>query len=133
MRLHVGIIRAEQGLGALDGQHLGLIDIFTAAIIALAGVTLGVFVGQHRALGLQHSRAGVVLRGNQFDMVLLPALFFPDGRGYLVVEPLDGHAVVEHGIPLAGWGGHCRADPRLKAAHFTPNTAGGQVCRGGFF
>ena len=119
MRLHVGIGRAEQGLGPLNGQGLGLVDVFTAAVIALAGVALGVFIGQRGSLGRQHARAGVVFRGNQLDMLLLATLLFRDGREYLVVESLDAHVFVEHGVPLAGWRGFW-AHPELKGAHSTP-------------
>ena len=46
MRLHVGVGGAEQGLGPLNGQGLGLVDVFAATVIALAGVALGVFISQ---------------------------------------------------------------------------------------
>ena len=45
MRLHIGIIRAEEHLGALDGKRFDNINMLTAAVIALAGVALGVLVG----------------------------------------------------------------------------------------
>ena len=45
VRLHIGIIRAEEHLGALDGKRFDDINMLTAAVIALAGVALGVLVG----------------------------------------------------------------------------------------
>ncbi len=45
--LDVGVVRAEKLLGAFDGQPLGLVHDFAAAVIALAGQPLGVFVGHH--------------------------------------------------------------------------------------
>ena len=105
MGLHVGVGRPEQGLGALNRQGFSLVHIFAAAVVALAGVALGVLVGQHRALGLQHARTGVVLGGDQLDMLFLAALLLGDGGEYLVVEAFDAHVFVEHGVPLAG----CRA------------------------
>src|SRR5699024_6761693 len=47
--LHVGVLRAEQAAGAVNGDLLRLVHIAAAAVIAVAGVTLGVFVGQHAA------------------------------------------------------------------------------------
>jgi hypothetical protein len=43
-------IGAEQLLDAVDGQLLGHVHVLAAAVVALAGVALGVFVGQLRAL-----------------------------------------------------------------------------------
>jgi hypothetical protein len=45
---------AEQLLGALDGQRLGDVDELAAAVVAAARIALGILVGQHRALRLQH-------------------------------------------------------------------------------
>jgi hypothetical protein len=47
MRLHIGKAAAEELLGAVDGQLLGDIDELAAAVIAPAGIALGVFVGEH--------------------------------------------------------------------------------------
>ncbi len=71
VRLHVGVVGAEQLLRALDRQTLGDVDELAAAVVALAGITLGVLVRQHRALGLEHPRARVVLGGDQLDVVFL--------------------------------------------------------------
>ena len=46
MRLHVGVVAVENLLDAIDGQQLGNIDMLAAAVIALAGIPLGVLVGQ---------------------------------------------------------------------------------------
>ena len=59
--LHVGIIRAEQGLDPINGQHFSLVHILATAIVALAGVALGILVGHDAALGFQHTGAGIVL------------------------------------------------------------------------
>ena len=73
MWLNIGIVRAEQFHRTLDRQFFSNINIFAAAVVALARVTLGVFVGQYGALGFHHARACVVLGGNQLDMLLLAA------------------------------------------------------------
>ena len=61
------------------------IDIFAAAVIALAGIAFGIFVGQDRALRLQHRPADDVLRGDQFDLFLLALEFVGDGVRHLRV------------------------------------------------
>ncbi len=71
MRLHIGEATSEEALGALDCERLGDIDEFASAIISAAGITFGVFIRQHRALGFQHSPGDDVLAGDQLDLKLL--------------------------------------------------------------
>ena len=71
VRLDVGVVGAEELLGAIDGELLGHVHEFAAAVVTLARITFRVLVGQHRALGLEHARTGVVLRGDQLDVVFL--------------------------------------------------------------
>ena len=78
MRLHVGMPRAEQLLGPLDGQALDLVDELTAAVIPLPGIAFGVLVRQHAADRLQHRRTDEVLRRDQLDPVSLPTLLTRD-------------------------------------------------------
>ena len=44
--LHVGVLGAEQLLHAVDRQLLDDVDVLAAAVVALAGVALGVLVGE---------------------------------------------------------------------------------------
>lgn len=44
--LDVGVIGAEEGLGAVDGDAFGGVDEFAAAVMAGAGIPLGVLVRQ---------------------------------------------------------------------------------------
>jgi hypothetical protein len=46
MRLHVGVIGAEERGGARNRRALGDVDELAAPVIPLAGVALGVLVGQ---------------------------------------------------------------------------------------
>jgi len=55
--------------------------MLAAAIIALAGIALGIFVGQNRALGLEHSPADDVFRRNELEMILLALDLGQDGIG----------------------------------------------------
>ena len=49
----------------------GLNNIFTATIITMSGVALGIFIGEDGAHGLHYRRSNEVLRGDQFDFVAL--------------------------------------------------------------
>ena len=75
VRLHVSVVSAEQLFGAIDSQLLYDIDVFTAAVVALARISFSVFVGQLRALRLHNARAGVVFGGDQFDVLFLTYFF----------------------------------------------------------
>ncbi len=44
--LHVGIISAEYALDAVDGNAFGLVYHLASAIVAVAGIALGIFVGK---------------------------------------------------------------------------------------
>ena len=81
MGLDIGMLRAEQLAGAVDGQLLDRIHVLAAAVPALLGIALGVFVGEHGALRFHHRRAGEVFAGNQFDVFLLALLFQGNGQG----------------------------------------------------
>ena len=54
MRLHIGEAAIEQFFRAVDGKLLDHVDPLATTVIALARITLGVFVGEHRALRFQH-------------------------------------------------------------------------------
>nr|BFE95561.1 hypothetical protein GCM10020185_60970 [Pseudomonas brassicacearum subsp. brassicacearum] len=75
MRLDVGVIAIEQHLDPLDGQALSHVDILATAVVALARVTFGVLVGEYRVLNRHHQWAGVVLGGDQLDVIFLAAFF----------------------------------------------------------
>ena len=67
VRLHVGVLGAEQLAEPVAGEHLGLVDHEVAAVVALRRVALGVLVGEHRALGGEHRGRGEVLRRDELD------------------------------------------------------------------
>ena len=69
--------------GALDRELLGDIDELAAAVIAPARIAFGIFVGQHRALRLEHGARDDVLRGDQLDLVALAAELELDRAGDL--------------------------------------------------
>ena len=61
MGLHIGELAIEQLPRPLDGKALGDIDKLAASVIASTGVTLGIFVGHHRALGLENRARNDIL------------------------------------------------------------------------
>ena len=67
VRLHVGVLRAEKLLRAIDGELLGDVHEFAAAVIALAGIALGVLIREHRAHGFEHGFGDEIFRWDQFD------------------------------------------------------------------
>ncbi|CEG07795.1 hypothetical protein BN961_01198 [Afipia felis] len=99
VRLHVGEIRAEQLLGALDRQRFHHVDPFAAAVIALARIAFRVLVGEHRALRLEHGAADDIFGRDQLDLMLLAAEFALDGIGDL------GISLAERGGEEGVWSG----------------------------
>src|SRR3546814_3222093 len=71
MGLHIGEGAVEKLPCALDRKAFHLVRRAAALIIALAGISLGIFVGEDRPLGLKHRLADDDLAGDQFDLVLL--------------------------------------------------------------
>jgi hypothetical protein len=69
VRLHVGVLGAEERLDPVAGEVLDVVDDLVAAVVALAGIALGVLVGEHRAGGLHHGRRREVLRGDELQPV----------------------------------------------------------------
>ena len=69
--LDVGVFGIEEQFGAVDGDELDFVDVLATAIPAFAGVTLGVLVGEHAALGLHDGRVGEVFGGDELDVALL--------------------------------------------------------------
>ncbi len=71
VRLDVGVLGAEQLLGAVDRELLGDVDLLAAAVVALARVALGVLVGEHRPGGIEDRLGDEILRGDHLERVLL--------------------------------------------------------------
>ena len=107
VRLHVGIGCAEERFSALHRNVLQHVDVVAAAVIPLAGITLGIFVRQDGTHGGDDSRGGDVLRGDQFDVLLLTVKFVFDAGGDLRVLRLqEVHAGFEYVS-------HCDVSPYL--------------------
>ena len=118
VRLDVGVVGAEQLLGAVDGQLLDHIDVLAATVVTLARIAFGVLVGQYRTLGFHHRRAAVVFRGDQLDMLFL-ALGFLLHRGKQIgVKTGKIQITAEHGNPLRKSAGRWK-----EGANSTPSGA----------
>ena len=90
--LHVGERGAEELLHSVTGQVFDLVDDFVAAVIALARVSLGVFVGENCAHGLDDRRRDEVFRGNQLEGAVFTLDFLVDEAEKLwIVKGLNGH------------------------------------------
>ena len=75
VRLQVGVIGAEEGLRPLDADGLGLVHLGAAAVVATAGIALGVLVAQRGAERGQDRGAGEVLAGDQLQAAAQPVEF----------------------------------------------------------
>ena len=81
VRLDVGVVCAEDLLGAIDGQRLGDVDELAAAVVALARIAFGVLVGEDAARRLQDRRAHEVLRRDEFESFFLAMQLVADRFG----------------------------------------------------
>lgn len=95
VRLHVHLLGAEELAGAVAGEVLDDVGVFASTVVAAAGVSLGVFIGEDRAGGLEHSFADEVFRGDHFEAFVLAKDFVFDGGGDLGIGLCEGagHAV----------------------------------------
>ena len=101
MWLDVGVIAAEQLTGTFAGDFFHHVHGVAAAVVAFAGITFGVLVGQARAHGGHHGGADDVFGSNQLNIAAFPVKFLPDGGAYLGVEPGDEvHGLLNHGEVL---------------------------------
>ena len=113
--LYVGVFRAKEFLGALPRQILHHVGKLAAAVVAFAGIAFGIFVGEDRAHGFEHSFADKVLGGDQFQAFVLAANFVIDGGSHLRIGFVEraGHAVSFHGSVLSVCLSHSNLAPSL--------------------
>ena len=90
MRLHVGVFGAEELFGAVARQVFHNVGKFAAAVIALARIPLGVFVGEDAAGGFQHRLGREILAGDQLQLASLPLHFLLDRPEYLGIHLRQG-------------------------------------------
>ena len=78
--LNVGELGSEEFFDSFDGQIFHFVYHLAAAVVAFAGQSLGVLVGEIRSHGLHHFGGDEVFGGNQFDSFQLPLMFLLNER-----------------------------------------------------
>ena len=105
VRLHVGEPTLEELLGALAGDVFDLVVKLTAAVIALAGVALGVLVGQPTAGRVHHGGRDMIFAGDEFKRARLTVGFLGHERSDVGILRGDKvHQLAGHGIKRGGRG-----------------------------
>ena len=99
MRLHVGVLGAEEFFGAIDGELLDFVGDFAAAVVALAGIAFGVFVGEDRTHRLEHGFGDEILAGDEFEAGGFAVGFVAEKIGDARIDGVERalHAVVGFG------------------------------------
>ena len=101
VRLYVGIFAAKQFAGAFPGNVLRDIHGIAAAVIASAGIALGVLIGQAGAHCQHHRLADDILGRDQLDVAALPCKFLLNGCSHLGVKLGDIiHCLLNHKVFL---------------------------------
>ena len=92
--LNIDMLGAEQALEPVAGEILDLVDELAAAVVAVAGIALGVFVREHAADRLHDGGACEVLAGDHLQPLVLARLLGlhggPDVRVFLFDEVHGG-------------------------------------------
>ncbi len=102
--LDVGMLGAEQPARAGAGGLLDLIHKLAAAVVAPAGVPLGVFVGEHAPHGGHHRGGNDIFGGDQLQIVPLALQLLLHGFadfGVALPDQADGvHEIAVHVFPV---------------------------------
>ena len=56
MWLHIGVAAAKDLAGAIDRQLFRTVDFLASAMVATAGITFGIFVGEHASCASSTAR-----------------------------------------------------------------------------
>ena len=107
--------QSNSRVDALDRQLLGDVDELAAAVIAPARIALGIFVGQNRALRLEHRLRDDVFGGDELDLVALAAKLLRDRLGDFRIG--FGEAAAKKDIRRVTW-------DRQRIGHETRNILG---------
>jgi hypothetical protein len=83
--LYVSVIRAEELTSALAGDVLNYVYGIAAAVITLAGITLGILVSEYRAHSSHHRGRNDVLTGDKLKVLTLTLELLTHSVGYLAV------------------------------------------------
>ena len=100
VRLDVRGLGAEERLDAVDRDLLDHVDVLAAAVVAAAGVALGVLVGEDGALRLHDGDRSEVLRGDHLEGGLLTVELGVDGGGDVRVQLVEGGVEKRHQLKV---------------------------------
>ena len=127
VRLDVRVLGAEELLRAVDRELLGDVDLLAAAVVAPAGVALGVLVGQHRAGRVEHRLRDEVLGGDHLQGPLLAGELALEHAGDLGIDLGEGgglEVVGQLGHRLVGYGVTADGSDRGDRAEMAPRRRG---------
>ena len=86
MRLDIGMVGAEKKLCPVTGKIFRHVDEFATAIVPLAGITLGVLVGEHGARRFHDRLRSIVFAGDELELVALARRLGLHGRPKFRIE-----------------------------------------------
>ena len=100
VRLDVDVFGAEELFGAVAGQVFDDVGVLAAAVVALSGVALCVFVGENGACGFEDRAADEVFGCDHLEAFVLALYFVFNllgdlgvGRGQRSIQ-IDGHSAI---------------------------------------
>ena len=96
MWLDIRVVGTEQLLSSFDREHLNLVYVFAAAVIAFMRIALGILICEHATLGLHNPRTCVVLGSDQFYMLFLPKRFRFYGFRHFVIKACNRFVAYKH-------------------------------------
>ena len=114
MGLHIGVFRTKQAAGAVAGNVLHHVDIFAAAVVALARVTFRIFVREDAAHGGHHGGRNKVFGSDQLQIAALAAQLVCHGGADLRICAADKADRVHHILI------HVTDSPSLFSVGFRP-------------
>ena len=138
VRLHVGVLAAEESASPLAGQLFHAVDEFAAAVVPPARIAFGILVGEDGAGRFEHGGARIVFRSDQLEPRFLAAPFQLDRRPNFRVRPFQRRHSYLLGLSPAGGiqqiqiaATYCRRGAgltQMTAAGGATQSAGGGVC-----
>ena len=99
VRLHVGVLGAEEVTGELRRLALDVVDVLTPGVEPVRGIALSVLVGEERALRVLRRERAVVLARDELHIGALIAQLADDRRGD---ARRHGRDVIEHRVHRGG-------------------------------
>src|SRR6266851_9192731 len=102
MRLDISMFSTEKLLRAITRQVFYYVRKLAAAVVTLAGIPFGIFVGENRAHGFEHRLADEIFGGDQLQAFVLAPSFIVNSRCHLRIGLIDwaGHFIVHRVLSM---------------------------------